>query len=139
QRKTLREKGVHPDILYMTATPIPRTLAITAFGDMDVSMIKEMPKRRKQIETYWVKENLLERVLIFIQKKGDSGQQAYIVSPLIEESEALDYQNAVDLYHQMQNYYTETINVGLLHGRRMQEEKAESIYSFSKDQIHMLV
>src|SRR5699024_5454969 len=61
QRKTLREKGVHTDILYMTATPIPRTLAITAFGDMDVSMIKEMPKGRKQIETYWVKENLLER------------------------------------------------------------------------------
>jgi len=139
QRKTLREKGVHPDILYMTATPIPRTLAITAFGDMDVSMIKEMPKGRKQIETYWVKENLLERVLIFIQKKVDAGQQAYIVSPLIEESEAFDYQNAVDLYHQLQNYYPETINVGLLHGRMLQEEKEEIMDAFSKNEIQVLV
>src|SRR5699024_6182296 len=139
QRKTLREKGVHPDILYMTATPIPRTLAITAFGDMDVSMIKEMPKGRKQIETYWVKENLLERVLIFIQKKVDAGQQAYIVSPLIEESEAFDYQNAVDLYHQLQNYYPETINVGLLHGRMLQEEKEAIMDAFSKNEIQVLV
>src|SRR5699024_3837780 len=112
QRKTLREKGVHPDILYMTATPIPRTLAITEFGDMDVSIIK---------------------------KKVDAGQQAYIVSPLIEESEAFDYQNAVDLYHQLQNYYPETINVGLLHGRMLQEEKEAIMDAFSKNEIQVLV
>src|SRR5699024_8483693 len=95
QRRTLREKGLQPDVLFMTATPIPRTLAITAFGDMDVSIINELPAGRKEIETYWVKENLLDRVLTFIQKKVAAGEQAYIVSPLIEESEAMDYQNAV--------------------------------------------
>lgn len=139
QRKKLRQKGMHPDILYMTATPIPRTLAITAFGDMDVSMIKEMPAGRKKIETYWVKENLLDRVLTFIQKKVDAGQQAYIVSPLIEESEAFDYQNAVDLYHQLQAYYPDYVQVGLLHGRMLQEEKEAVMEAFSKNEIQVLV
>src|SRR5699024_12464063 len=105
QRKTLREKGLTPDVLFMTATPIPRTLAITAFGDMDVSIIDELPKGRKEIETYWVKENMLDSVLQFIQKAVDQGEQAYIVSPLIEESEALDYQNAINLLYQSQEYY----------------------------------
>src|SRR5699024_5133561 len=123
----------------MTATPIPRTLAITAFGDMDVSMIKEMPTGRKQIETYWVKENLLERVLIFRQKKADAGQQAYIVSPLIKEPEAYDYQNAVHSYHQLQAYSPETINVGRLHGRVLHEENEATMDAYSKTELQVLV
>src|SRR5699024_2244280 len=87
QRKTLREKGLKPDLLCMIATPIPHILAITEFGEMDVSIIDELPKGRKEIKTYWVKENMLDRVLQFIQKAVDQGEQAYIVSPLIEESE----------------------------------------------------
>src|SRR5699024_9314474 len=87
QRRALREKGLHPDVLFMTATPIPRTLAITAFGDMDVSIIDEMPKGRQTIETYWVRENMLDRVLTFVRKRIENGEQAYVVCPLIEESD----------------------------------------------------
>src|SRR5699024_6202063 len=83
QRRELRDKGLDPDVLFMTATPIPRTLAITAFGDMDVSVIDEMPAGRKEIDTYWVKENMLERVLQFIQKRLANGEQAYVICPLI--------------------------------------------------------
>src|SRR5690625_500740 len=101
QRKTLREKGLQPDVLFMTATPIPRTLAITAFGDMDISVIDELPKGRKEIETYWVKDNMFERVLQLIKKRVAAKEQAYIVSPLIEESEAFDYENAINLYNKL--------------------------------------
>src|SRR5699024_3332209 len=117
QRRMLREKGLKPDVLFMTATPIPRTIAITAFGDMDVSLIDELPKGRKKIETYWVKDNMFQRVLAFIQKRATHGEQAYIVSPLIEESEAFDYQNAVELYHHLEDFYGDAVRVGLLHGK----------------------
>src|SRR5699024_6015676 len=90
QRRVLRDKGLHPDVLFMTATPITRTLAITAFGDMDVSALDEMPAGRKEIETLWVKENMFERILQFIQKQIANGEQAYVISPLIEESDKLD-------------------------------------------------
>src|SRR5699024_10796961 len=133
QRKMLREKGLQPDELFMTATPIPRTLAITTFGDMDVSIIDELPKGRKEIETYWVKENMLDRVLQFIEKRVTAGEQAYVVSPLIEESEAFDYQNAIDLYHQLQTYFPETMNIGLLHGRLPQEEKEQIMKEFQEN------
>src|SRR5699024_1720586 len=105
QRKLLREKGLQPDVLFMTATPIPRTLAITAFGDLDISKIDELPLGRKEIATYWVNEALLDRILQFIRKRVEAGEQAYVVSPLIEESEAFDYENAVDLYNSLQQYY----------------------------------
>src|SRR5699024_7680430 len=139
QRKMLREKGFEPDVLFMTATPIPRTLAITAFGDMDVSMIDELPAGRKEIETYWVKDNMLDRVLQFIQKRINVGEQAYIVSPLIEESEAFDYQNAIDLYNQLQNYYPSNIKIGLLHGKLHQEDKEEIMDQFAKNELQILV
>lgn len=87
QRRTLRDKGLHPDVLFMTATPIPRTLAITSFGDMDVSVIDEMPSGRKTVDTYWVKDNMLDRVLQFIQKEVVQGFQAYVICLLIEESD----------------------------------------------------
>ncbi len=76
QRKVLREKGENPDVLFMTATPIPRTLAITVFGEMDVSIIDEMPAGRKQIETYWAKPEMLERVLAFVEKELVKGHQS---------------------------------------------------------------
>lgn len=139
QRKTLREKGLAPDVLFMTATPIPRTLAITAFGDMDVSIIDELPQGRKEIETYWVKENMLDRVLQFILKGVRKGEQAYIVSPLIEESEAFDYQNAIDLYNQLEAYYPEEVQVGLLHGRLHPDEKEAIMAEFIANRIQILV
>src|SRR5690625_769254 len=123
----------------MTATPIPRTLAITAFGDMDVSIIDELPEGRKEIETYWVKDNMLDRILQFIQKAVYNGEQAYIVSPLIEESEAFDYQNAIDLYHQLQAYYPTNIKIGLLHGKLGTEEKETIMNDFIANKIQVLV
>ncbi|SEB19636.1 ATP-dependent DNA helicase RecG [Thalassobacillus cyri] len=139
QRRTLRDKGLHPDVLFMTATPIPRTLAITAFGDMDVSVIDEMPAGRKPVETYWVKGDMMDRVLQFINKEVARGHQAYVISPLIEESDKLDIQNAVDLHHQLQTYYEPDISVGLMHGRLHQEEKEEVMQQFVDNDIQVLV
>ena len=139
QRKALREKGLNPDVLFMTATPIPRTLAITALGDMDVSTIAQLPKGRKKVETYWIKENLFDRVLKFMLKKVSEGEQAYVVSPLIEESEAFDYQNAVDLYEQLRAYFPPHIHIGLLHGKLHQDEKESIMKQFMNNDIQILV
>ncbi|MEN1966914.1 ATP-dependent DNA helicase RecG [Lentibacillus sp. N15] len=139
QRRTLRDKGLHPDVLFMTATPIPRTLAITAFGDMDVSVIDEMPSGRKEIETYWAKENTLDHVLQFIQKRVAHGEQAYVICPLIEESDKLDIQNAVDLYDQLAAFYPPSIQVGLMHGRLHPDEKDAVMKQFAANEIQVLV
>lgn len=139
QRRKLRDKGLHPDVLFMTATPIPRTLAITVFGDMDVSIIDEMPAGRKPIETYWTKENTFERVLTFMQKRISSGEQAYFVCPLIEESDKLDIQNAVDLHRQLQSFYPPEIKIGLMHGRLSADEKEQIMTDFSNQKIQILV
>jgi ATP-dependent DNA helicase RecG len=139
QRRTLSNKGLHPDVLFMTATPIPRTLAITAFGDMDVSVIDEMPAGRKDIETYWTKANTFDRVLGFIEKHVNNGEQAYIICPLIEESEKLDIQDAVDLYNQLVEYYPSTINVGLMHGRLPADEKEQVMKQFAVNDVQVLV
>lgn len=139
QRRVLREKGLHPDTLFMTATPIPRTLSITAFGDMDISIIDELPEGRKETETFWVGENMLERILIFIKKRIAAGEQAFVVSPLIEESENFDYQNAIDLYNQLRTYYPEEIGIGLLHGRLKQDEKDDVMSKFIENEIQIIV
>lgn len=97
QRKALREKGENPDVLAMTATPIPRTLAITTYGEMDVSVINELPKGRKPIRTSWVKQNQMNATLDFLERQLKDGSQAYVVSPLIEESEAVDLKNAQEV------------------------------------------
>src|SRR5690625_2327683 len=123
----------------MTATPIPRTLAITTFGDMDVSVIDEMPAGRKEIETYWTTENTFDRVLHFIHKKVALGAQAYVICPLIEESDQLDIQNAVDLYTHLQQFYPPEVNVGLMHGRLPTEEKEEMMTQFADNDIQILV
>ncbi|MBU8565903.1 ATP-dependent DNA helicase RecG [Virgibacillus pantothenticus] len=139
QRRVLREKGLYPDVLFMTATPIPRTLAITAFGDMDVSVINQMPVGRKEIETYWVKESMLDRVLQFVGKHIVSGEQAYVICPLIEESDKLDIQNAVDVYHDLRAYFPASIHIGLMHGRLSAEEKDTVMKQFANNEIHLLV
>ncbi|WP_138414909.1 ATP-dependent DNA helicase RecG [Aquibacillus sediminis] len=139
QRRILRDKGLMPDVLFMTATPIPRTLAISTFGDMDVSQIDEMPQGRKQVDTYWVKDNMFDRVLKFIEKEVDNGHQAYVICPLIEESDKLDIQNAVDLFTNLQHYFEPTIHVGLMHGRLQVEEKDEVMKQFASNDIQVLV
>ena len=138
QRSVLRRKGMNPDVLLMTATPIPRTLAITAFGDMDVSSIRERPAGRKAIKSYWVKHDMMDRVLGFIRREVSAGRQAYIICPLIEESDKLDVQNAIDVHVQMQQAFPD-LHVGLLHGRMTPSEKDEVMRTFSTGETHVLV
>ncbi|NHN28439.1 ATP-dependent DNA helicase RecG [Paenibacillus agricola] len=138
QRSILRRKGMNPDVLTMTATPIPRTLAITAFGDMDVSTLRELPKGRKPIKTYSVTHEMLERVLGFIRREVSEGRQTYVICPLIEESEKLDVQNAIDVHAQLQFAFPD-YKVGLLHGRMAASEKDEIMRAFSANQLHVLV
>ncbi len=138
QRRTLRNKGQNPDVLFMTATPIPRTLAISIFGDMDVSTIDEMPAGRKPIETYWAQHHMLQRVLGFVEKELKQGRQAYVICPLIEESEKLDVQNAIDVHAQLQQYFT-NYQVGLMHGRLHSSEKDAVMQQFSQNQVQILV
>ncbi|MBC2685846.1 ATP-dependent DNA helicase RecG [Bacillus toyonensis] len=139
QRRVLREKGESPDVLFMTATPIPRTLAITAFGEMDVSIIDEMPAGRKVIETYWAKHDMLDRVLGFVEKEIKKGRQAYVICPLIEESEKLDVQNAIDLHSMLTHHYQGKCQVGLMHGRLSSQEKEEIMGQFSENKVQILV
>ncbi|MEK5476886.1 ATP-dependent DNA helicase RecG [Paenibacillus sp. FSL R5-0407] len=138
QRSVLRRKGFNPDVLTMTATPIPRTLAITAFGDMDVSTLSERPKGRKPISTYWVRHGMMDRVLGFISREILLGRQAYLICPLIEESDKLDVQNAIDLYVGMQQAFPD-FKVGLLHGRMSAAEKDEVMRSFYDNEVQLLV
>jgi len=139
QRRVLREKGENPDVLFMTATPIPRTLAITVFGEMDVSIIDEMPAGRKSIETYWAKPEMLDRVLAFVEKELMKRHQAYVICPLIEESEKLDVQNAIDVHTTLTQYFQNRYQVGLMHGRLTSEEKDSVMKAFSVNEVQVLV
>ncbi len=139
QRRVLREKGLNPDVLFMTATPIPRTLAITAFGEMDVSILDEMPAGRKKVETYWLKEDSLLPVLRKMEKELQAGRQSYVICPLIEESDKLDVQNAVDVHSQLTHHFVGRYTVGLMHGRLHPDEKDAIMRDFSEGKIDCLV
>ena len=139
QRRILREKGQNPDVLMMTATPIPRTLAITAFGDMDVSIIDQMPAGRKEIITRWVKHQQLNLVLDWLVKEIQKGSQAYVISPLIEESEALDLKNAIALEEELIAYFGNRARIALLHGKMKGEEKEAIMQAFKQGEIDLLV
>ena len=139
QRRILREKGQNPDVLMMTATPIPRTLAITAFGDMDVSIIDQMPAGRKEIITRWVKHQQLNLVLDWLVKEIQKGSQAYVISPLIEESEALDLKNAIALEEELIAYFGDRARISLLHGKMKGEEKEAIMQAFKQGEIDLLV
>ena len=139
QRRILREKGQNPDVLMMTATPIPRTLAITAFGDMDVSIIDQMPAGRKEIITRWVKHEQLEVVLDWLVKELSKGSQAYFISPLIEESEALDLKNALALQDELEAFFSQRARISLLHGKMKSEEKDAIMQAFKEHQVDVLV
>lgn len=139
QRKKLHSKGIEPDVLFMTATPIPRTLAITAFGEMDVSIIDEMPAGRKPIQTTWVKPKQFEHTLEFIEKQLSIGSQAYVICPLIEESESLDVKNATEVYQKLTEFYHGKYKVGLLHGQMKPAEKEAVMRLYQENDIQVLV
>lgn len=139
QRRILKEKGENPDVLFMTATPIPRTLSITAFGEMDVSIIDELPAGRKEIETHWLKHEQFNQVLQKMAQELKAGRQAYVICPLIEESDKLDVQNAVDVYQQLATVFNGQFKVGLMHGRLHADEKDQVMREFSEGELQVLV
>jgi ATP-dependent DNA helicase RecG len=139
QRRIFREKGENPDVLMMTATPIPRTLAITAFGEMDVSIIDQLPAGRKEIRTRWVRHEQLPLVWDWVGKEVDKGAQVYVVSPLIEESEALDLKNALALEEELQAYFGDRVRIALLHGQMKNQEKEAIMQAFKTGKTDLLV
>ena len=139
QRKLLRDKGKDEDVLFMTATPIPRTLAITAYGEMDVSIIDEMPAGRIPIQTTWIKPQNFEKTLEFIELQLRKGSQAYVICPLIEESETMDVKNATDIYEKLTAYYGDRFQVGLLHGKMKSSEKESTMENFKEKKLQVLV
>src|SRR5579871_5832808 len=139
QRLKLFEKGAHPDVLVMTATPIPRTLALTVYGDLDISVIDEMPPGRKPIVTKHVTEDQTERVYSFIKKQIDAGRQAYVVYPLIEESETQSMKAAQQMHQHLSEKVFPDISVGLLHGKLPTDEKESAMERFQRGEIQILV
>jgi ATP-dependent DNA helicase RecG len=139
QRFELLRKGVHPDVLVMTATPIPRTLALTLYGDLDVSVIDEMPPGRKPIVTKHVTADHAEQVYSFLKKQIDEGRQAYVVYPVIEESETSAMKAAEKMHEHLSQEVFPGIAVGLMHGRLPPDEKESTMDRFKKGEIQILV
>jgi ATP-dependent DNA helicase RecG len=139
QRATLRAKGLHPDVLVMTATPIPRTLALTTYGDLDVSVIRELPPGRHPISTTAKPESRRDDVYGFVRRQIEEGRQAYIVYPLIEESEKVDLKAATEMAdHLSQDVFPE-FRVALLHGRMKQDAKDRVMGAFVRREFDILV
>jgi len=138
QRGILLQKGSHPHLLAMTATPIPRTMAITYHGDMDLSIIDEMPKDRKPVITKIVKEDRLQNVYKFIREEVQAGRQCMVVYPLVEETEKSDLAAATEGFEALQNIF-KGIKIGLIHGRMKKEEKDAIMDAYAKNEIKILV
>ncbi len=140
QRALLREKGKqNPDVLVMTATPIPRTLSLTVYGDLDVSVIDELPKGRKEIRTAVRFDKDKTKIFNFVRGEVKKGRQAYVVYPLIEESEKIDLKAAVKEFEYLSTKIFPEYTVGLMHGRLSSEEKDELMQRFKKNEIQILV
>jgi ATP-dependent DNA helicase RecG len=139
QRKTLLEKGPHPDVLVLTATPIPRTLAMTVYGDLDVSVIDALPPGRRPIQTWLFTGSQRRRAYQVVHDQLAAGHQGYIVYPLVEESENTDLAAAVQAAERLQAYDFSQYRVGLLHGRMKSEEKARTMAAFKAGEIQVLV
>ncbi len=139
QRTKIAEKGENPDVLVMTATPIPRTLALILYGDLDISIIDELPPNRKKIETIAVGKNMTDRINNFIKQQVKEGRQAYIVCPLVEENEEMDLKSVEKLY---QTYSTEVFSeyrVEYIHGKMKPKEKDEIMEKFKNKEIDILI
>lgn len=139
QRALLYQKGNNPHILIMTATPIPRTLALFIYGDMDISIIDELPPGRQKIDTYAVKSGARQRVYDFIKKEVKNGRQAYVVCPLIDESDTLDVESAMETAELLKSKYLRDLNVAILHGKMKSDEKDKIMFDFKNGSIDVLV
>lgn len=139
QRAVLRSSAGDPHYLVMTATPIPRTLAMAFFSDLDVSILKEMPPGRQEINTYLVEPDKLEKWWDFVREQLDSGRQAFIVSPLVDESENIDAASAEQTFESLTNGELEAYRIGLIHGRMSGKEKEEAMTNFRECKTQVLV
>ena len=139
QRSKIAEKGKNPDVLVMTATPIPRTLALILYGDLDISIIDELPPNRKKIETFAVNKKMTERVNGFIEKQIKEGRQAYIVCPLVEENEELDLKSVEELYEAYQKEIFPQYRVEYIHGKMRPKQKDEIMQRFKAGEIDILI
>jgi len=139
QRKELRSKGTNPHLLVMTATPIPRSLALTLYGDLDLSIMDEMPAGRQPINTYVLRPQERERAFTMVRGQIKDGKQAFIVYPLIEESEKIEARAAVDDYENLSKEVFPDLKLGLLHGRMRPSEKDETMLKFRDKQYDILV
>ena len=139
QRATLRSKGQYPDVLVMTATPIPRTLALTTYGDLDVSIMREMPPGRHPIRTIAKPETRRDEIYEFVRKQVEEGRQAYVIYPLVEESEKVDLRAATEMADHLANDIFPEFRVALLHGRLKQDEKDRVMHGFARGEYHILV
>jgi ATP-dependent DNA helicase RecG len=139
QRGVLRSKGVQPHMLVMSATPIPRTLALTIYGDLDVSVIDEMPAGRIPIKTRWLTSSQRERAYSFIRRQVAEGRQAFVVYPLVEESDRSEVKAAVEEHARLQETVFPSLRLGLLHGRLRSEEKEAVMRAFSNGTLDILV
>lgn len=140
QRSTIASKGKNPDVIAMSATPIPRTLALILYGDLDISIIDELPPNRKKIETYAVRKNMEERVNNFIRKQITEGRQAYIVCPLVEENEDMEgLQSVIELAEKYQKETFSEYKVAYLHGKMKPKEKDEIMERFKNGEIQILI
>lgn len=139
QREKLAAKGQSPHILVMSATPIPRTLAIILYGDLDISVIDELPANRLPIKNCVVDTGYRNTAYIFIKKQVEEGRQCYVICPMVEESEFLEAENVIDYAGMLQSKLGKTIKVGHLHGKMKQAEKDEIMEKFSKNELQVLV
>jgi ATP-dependent DNA helicase RecG len=139
QRQALLKKGTSPDLLLMTATPIPRTLALTAFGDLDVSSIRTMPAGRRPVITHLAREGNEDKVYRRVREEIAQGRQAYFVYPLIEESEALDVKDAESAFRMLQDEVYKGVPMALIHSRVAEEEKESAMAQFAAGQVRILV
>lgn len=139
QRASLRQKGHNPHVLVMSATPIPRTLALTIYGDLDISTIDELPPGRKEIVTRWMKPRERERAYGFLRSRVEESQQAFIICPLVEESDKIEAKAAVEEYRRLQEEVFPELRLGLLHGRMTAEEKEAVMRDFYGGELDILV
>lgn len=139
QRTALREKGFNPHMLVMTATPIPRTLALTLYGDLELSIIDELPPGRQVIQTRWLTPKERERAYSFIKLQIEQERQAFIICPLVEESEKTEAKSAVEEYKRLQTQIFPRLKLGLLHGRMRAEEKERVMTAFRDKELQILV
>lgn len=139
QRSTIASKGKNPDVLVMTATPIPRTLALILYGDLDISIIDELPPNRKKIDTFAVRKSMEERVNNFIKKQIDEGRQAYIVCPLVEENEEINAKSVLELAEKYKTEIFKEYKVEYLHGKMRPKEKDEIMERFKNKEIDILI